>query len=119
MTINTAGVPLRMLDRKRLLTHLADLSSSEPECRARAALAATDLLHRKGLSWEALISGVVREDAGGDRSSDNWHAEALALLNRSDLTPDERSVLLKLSAWRAPGIEGLKRLRAIAERVGT
>ena len=118
MTINTAGVPLRMLDRRRLLAHLSDLGSSEPECRARAALAATDLLHRKGLSWESLIAGVTREDAGGGHSSDNWHMKVFALLDRCDLTADERSFLLKMSAWRAPGIEGLKRLRAIAERVG-
>ena len=59
----------------------------------------------KSLSHRAALFAAL---AGG--------ADVLALLNRPDLTPIDRAFLQKLAHWRAPGADGLHRLRAIAER---
>ena len=88
---------LRLTDCKTLLRHLARLGASDPEQRAEAALAASDLLRRKGVPWTALIP-IEREDEPiGD-----WPASATRLLDHPNLTTDERAYVKKVAAWRSP-----------------
>ena len=114
---DNAMTVLRQTDRRRLLSHLVKLGDENPDLRAQAALAATELLRRKGLTWGALVptgSGKV----GGDGLAHNWKEQAIELANHASLTAAERAFTLKLAGWRSPGADGLARLRAIAERVG-
>ncbi len=116
MPTDTAALPLRHTDRKRLLSHLVKLGAPDPGQRAAAALLATELLQRKGLSWAALVP-VGRDDDADDVPSD-WRAQALELAEHPALAPDERIYLLKIAGWRVPGAAALVQLREIAERVG-
>jgi len=116
MSTNVATLPLRMTDRKRLLSHLVKLGAPDPSQRAAAALQATELLQRKGLSWAAIVP-VGRDDDADDVPPD-WRAMALELAEHPALAPDERIYLLKIAGWRVPGAAALVRLREIAERVG-
>ena len=117
MSANTAATSLRQTDRKRLLGHLLKLSDGDPAQRAKAALAATELLQRKGLSWASLVPTGPGEASNGSLVRD-WKAQALDLANCADLTPAERAIVLKVAGWKSPGADGLERLREIAERVG-
>jgi hypothetical protein len=116
MSTNVATLPLRMTDRKRLLSHLIKLGAADPGQRAAAALQATELLQRKGLSWAALVP--VGRDDDADEAPPDWRAQALELAEHPALVPDERTYLLKIAGWRVPGAAALVRLREIAERVG-
>jgi len=116
MFTDPAATSLRMTDRKRLLGHLLKLGDENPEQRAKAALAATELLQRKGLSWAALVP--VGRDDDADEVPLDWRAQALELAEHPALAPDERVYLLKVAGWRVPGAAALVRLREIAERVG-
>ena len=116
MATNAAGTPLRLTDRKKLLAYLAALGAPEPEIRAGAALKADEMVKRKGLTWFALIPAAEQNDTVNETPPPGWRADVLALLNRPDLTPIDRAFLQKLAHWRAPGADGLHRLRAIAER---
>ncbi len=116
MFIETAAVRLRHTDRKRLLGHLLHLGDPSPERRAQAALDATGLLERKGLSWSALLPPGRAADTG--TVPHDWQRTALALSVHPGVTPNESVFLNKLSGWRAPGADGLARLRDIADRVG-
>ena len=117
MPTDVVALPLRMMDRKRLLSHLVKLGAPDPEQRAAAALQATELLQRKGLGWDALVP-VGPDDDGDDALPPDWRAQALELAEHPALAPDERTYLLKIAGWRVPGIAALVRLRAISERVG-
>jgi len=117
MPTDIAALPLRMTDRKRLLSHLVKLGAPDPEQRAAAALQATELLQRKGLSWEALVPVAPDDDAPAPAAPD-WRAHALELAEHPALAPDERIYLLKIAGWRVPGAAALVQLREIAERVG-
>jgi len=117
MSTNVATLPLRMTDRRRLLSHLVKLGAADPGQRAAAALQATELLQRKGLSWAALVP-VGPDDDGDDALPPDWRAQALELAEHPALAPDERIYLLKIAGWRVPGAAALVRLREIAERVG-
>ncbi len=117
MSTNVATLPLRMTDRKRLLSHLIKLGAADPGQRAAAALQATELLQRKGLGWDALVS-VGPDDDGGDAPPPDWRVQALELAEHPALAPDERTYLLKIAGWRVPGAAALVRLREVAERVG-
>lgn len=116
MPADPAAFPLRMTDRKRLLSHLVKLGAPDPGLRAAAALKATELLQRRGLSWAALVP-VGRDDDADDVPPD-WRALALELAEHPALAPDERVYVLKVAGWRVPGAAALVRLREIAERVG-
>ena len=48
----------------------------------------------------------------------DWRTQALVLAHHPVITGPERAFLLKLASWRAPGVEGLTRLREIAGRTG-
>jgi hypothetical protein len=117
MSTNVATLPLRMTDRKRLLSHLIKLGAADPGQRAAAALQAMELLQRKGLGWDALVS-VGPDDDGGDAPPPDWRVQALELAEHPALAPDERTYLLKIAGWRVPGAAALVRLREVAERVG-
>ena len=78
-------------------------------------MAATQLLEGKGISWDALVP-VDRAEPSAVTPPD-WRSVALDLATHPGITPTERSYVLKVSAWKAPGVEGLARLRAIAERL--
>ena len=117
MFTDSAMTSLRQTDRRRLLAHLVKLGDENPDQRAKAALAATELLRRKGLGWDALVpSGTGKGD--GDGFAHDWKSQAVELANHAALTPAERNYVMKVVGWRSPGAEGLVRLRAIAERVG-
>ncbi len=115
MPADPPAFPLRMTDRKRLLSHLIRLGAADPGQRAAAALQATELLQRRGLSWAALVP-VGRDDEAAGAPPD-WRAQALDLAEHPALAPDERIYLLKIAGWRVPGAAALVRLREIAERV--
>jgi len=116
MSTNVATLPLRMTDRKRLLSHLIKLGAADPGQRAAAALQATEMLQRKGLSWASLVP--VEHDDGNDDPPSDWRAQVLELAEHPALAPDERTYLLKIAGWRVPGAVALVRLREITERVG-
>jgi len=116
MPADPPAFPLRMTDRKRLLSHLVKLGAADPGQRAAAALQATELLQRKGLSWAALVP-VGHDDDAADVPPD-WRAQAVKLAEHPALAPDERTFLLKIAGWRVPGAAALVRLQEIAERVG-
>ena len=108
---------LRQTDRRRLLAHLVKLGDENPDLRAQAALAATELLQRKGLDWPALVP-TGSGKGGGNTLAHDWKEQAIELANHPDLTANDRAFALKLAGWRSPGADGLARLREIAERVG-
>ena len=112
-----AASSLRQTERRRLLSHLMKLGDADPEQRAKAALSATKLLQRRGLSWVAMVE-TAPDEVGKGSPAHGWKAQAIDLANRPDLTRDERAFLVKLAGWKSPGADGLVRLRAIAERVG-
>ena len=108
--------PLRPTDRKRLLSFLNALGSEDAGKRAKAALAASELIATKGVAWPSLIPGG---DLGAPiKAPDDWKRKARRLLEMDGLTMSERGTIEKLLGWRAPGTEGLFRLREIAARVG-
>ena len=107
---------LRQTDRKCLLRHLANLGASDPEQRAKAALAASELLQERGVSWAGLLQ--IDPDAGDDVPVFDWRAAAEQLAVRADLSRSDRAFALRLTKWKAPGAEGLARLREIVARVG-
>jgi hypothetical protein len=116
MQADEPGTPLRAKERKQLLANLHALGAPEPEARAEAALRVSALVARKGLSWEALFD--AGEPAPDTAPPDDWRARALDLLRHRGVTAAERIFLRKMTNWRAPGTDGLTRLREIAERVG-
>ena len=116
MPADIAALPLRHTDRKRLLGYLLKLGAADPGQRAAAALQATGLLQRKGLSWAAPVP--VGRDDDADEAPPDWRAQALKLAEHPGIAPDERTYLLKIAGWRVPGAAALVRLREIAERVG-
>ena len=116
MFTDTAMTSLRQTDRRRLLAFLVKLGHQDPEQRAQAALAATELLQRKGLGWDALVP-TGSGKGGGNGLAHDWKAQAVELANCPDLTPPERAFMLKLLGWKTPGADGLARMQAIAERV--
>jgi len=65
--------------------------SADPGQRAAAALQATELLQRKGLSWAALVP-VGRDD---DALPPDWRAQALELAEHPALAPDERTYTIR------------------------
>ncbi len=114
---DTLTTSLRTTDRRRLLSHLVKLGAPDPEQRAAAALQATELLQRKGLSWAALFP-VGQDDDKPTPAVADWRAQALGLAEHPNLAPNERRYVLKVVGWRVPGAAALVRLREIAERVG-
>jgi hypothetical protein len=48
----------------------------------------------------------------------DWRVQALDLLRHAGVTAADKAFLRKVTNWRAPGMDGLTRLRAIAERAG-
>ena len=108
---------LRQTDRKCLLRHLANLGATDPEQRAKAALAAFELLQERGVTWAGLLQ--IDPDAGDDDVPVfDWRAAAEQLTVRADLSRSDRAFALRLTKWKAPGAEGLARLREIVARVG-
>ena len=113
--MDQAGTPLRVKERKQLLADLEALGAPETETRAEAARRVAGLVARKGLSWAALLdAGEPAEEVAVPA---DWRAQALDLLRHPGTATHERAFLRRLSGWRAPGVDGLARLRAIAERV--
>ena len=106
------GTPLRMVERARL-RHLAALGAPDPGIRAEAAMKVAALVQRKGLDWPALIPAVEVGVTADVTPPPDWRAEVVALLARPDLDPVDRVFLHKLAGWRAPGADGLRRLREI------
>jgi len=116
MPTDVAALSLRMTDRRRLLGYLVKLGAPDPDQRAAAALQATELLQRKGLGWDALVS-VGPDDDGDDAPPPDWRVQALELAEHPALATDDRNYLLKVAGWRVPGAAALVRLREVAERV--
>ena len=108
--------PLRPTDRKRLLALLNALGSEDASKRAKAALDASELVSAKGVAWPSIIAGGA--PAGPSKAADDWKQKARCLLERDGLTMSERATIEKLLGWRAPGTEGLSRLREITGRIG-
>ena len=82
--------------RRRLLGHLEQLGVANPEQRAEAALAATQILRDQGLSWRSLLP------AGPNATAENaplpdWRNRAIALVHHADITAPERAYLLKMA----------------------
>ena len=100
------GAPLRMVERRQLLNHLATLAAPDSGTRADAALKVAELVARKGLSWPALIPAAETGDGDDVAPPADWRADVAALLARPDLGSADRAFLAKLSGWRAPGVEG-------------
>ena len=116
--MTTTATRLRAQERKRLLAHLDALAAPDPDERAEAARKAADLLARKGLSWAALIPKSDKAHGADREPPTDWRADVLALLTRPDLDPSDRAFLHKLAGWRAPGADGLRRLREAMARTG-
>lgn len=111
------GAPLRRTERRQLLAHLEALGAPDPDTRATAAQKAAELLLRKGLSWPVLIPSTLRSgEHHDDEPAIDWRRDILDLLSRPDIDPDDRAFLHKLAGWRAPGTDGLRRLRQIVGR---
>ena len=120
MPTAAATFSLRQTDRKRLLRHLVKLGASDPGDRADAALAVTTLLESKGIAWSSLVP-TARNDTtadDGDGRALDWRALAFRLSEHADLAPPDRAYALRLTKWRAPGCDGLNRLREMAGRLG-
>ncbi len=115
--MTATGTPLRARERKRLLDHLDALAAPDPADRAEAARKAADLLAKKGLAWAALIP-VHDRDHDDDEPTHDWRADLVATRARPDIDPSDRAFLHKLAGWRAPGADGLRRLRQIMARIG-
>ena len=103
---------LRPTDRKCLLRYLGKLGSPNPEQRAKAALAADNLLQDRGVSWAGLLG--IAAAADDDTPVFDWKAAAERLAVHADLSASDRAYALRLTKWRAPGTEGLARLREMA-----
>ena len=114
---DTAVTTLRLTDRKRLLHHMSKLSHVDPQQRADAALAATELLEAKGLSWSALVP-LDRTEVTGTAPGGNWQALALALTVHHGVSPSDQAYAHKVAGWKSPGVDGMARLRSIADQVG-
>jgi len=91
MPTDVAVLPLRMADRKRLLSYLVKLGAPDPGQRAAAALQATELLRQKGLSWTVLVP--VSRDDDDDVPLPDWRAQILKLAEHPALALDERTYL--------------------------
>ena len=107
---------LGQTDRKRLLALLIALGSQDAAKKAKAALDAAELVAAKGVGWPSLIPGG--EPVAPSKAPDDWKQKARRLLDDYSLTAAEAATMAKLLGWRAPGKEGLGRLRDIAARVG-
>ena len=108
---------LQITIRHKLLRHLERLGDADPERRAAAALAASQIMGQHGLEWHALLpAGSYATEAS--TPPPDWRTQALVLAHHPVITGPERAFLLKLASWRAPGVEGLTRLREIAGRTG-
>ena len=107
--------PLRPTDRKRLLAVLSGLASPDATKRAKAAIDASEMLAAKGVSWPSLIPQGA--PAAATEAPEDWKQKARQLLQHDGITAAETTTLKKLLGWRAPGTEGLSRLREIAARV--
>ena len=94
---DTAVTSLRLTDRKRLLRHLLKLGDPDPQQRAEAGLAATQLLQEKGVSWGALVP-VDRAEPRAVTAPPDWRSVALDLATHPGTTPTERSFALKVAA---------------------
>ena len=111
------GATLRETERRQLLAALATLGSPDPASRAEAALKVSNMMARKGLSWSTLLPATEAGNGGDSAPPPDWRAEVVALLARPDLDPVDRLFLHKMAGWRAPGADGVRRLREIGERV--
>ena len=115
MSLN--AVILRKSDRRDLVRALERLASPDPAERASAAARAVEMTKQCGATWSQLLAPAVPDDAADSRPS-AWPAPALALLERPDITDEDRIVLRRLAAWRAPGKAGWSMLREIQVRAG-
>ena len=110
---------LRHTDRKRLLRYLTKLGAPVARDRAAAARAADKLLQAKGIPWASLVPAGPNDAADdSDGPALDWRALAFQLSECADLSPSDRTYALKLTRWRAPGSDGLVRLREMARQVG-
>ena len=108
---------LQITVRHKLLRHLEQLADADPQQRASAALAVSQIMQRHGLEWRALLPAGSHATEASTPPAD-WRTQALVLAHHPAVTAADRALLLKIAGWRAPGSDGLARLREIAGRVG-
>ena len=101
--------------RRDLVRVLERLGSPDPAERADAALRATEMVQQCGSTWSGLLMPAVPDEAG-DASPNAWPAPAMALLELPSITAEDRAVLRRLSAWRAPGKQGMALVRETQAR---
>ena len=117
MTPDVAVTKLRVTVRHKLLRHLEQLADADPQQRAAAALAASQLMRQHGLEWRALLPAGSHATEASTPPPD-WRTQALVLAHHPAVTGSEQAFLFRLAGWRAPGSDGLARLREIAGRAG-
>lgn len=69
------------------------------------------------MSWEAVID--AGEPVDEPAAPPDWRVQALDLLRHPGLSAADPTFLRRVANWRAPGADGLARLREIGERVGS
>ena len=115
MTEEKDVAQLRLTDRVKLASSLSRLAACDPADRADAAQQATDFLRERGLTWRSLVPLTPEEPK--EAPLKDWRSLANVLLKSRGLGQADRAYLRKMLGWRAPGMEGMANLRAIAARV--
>ncbi len=117
MPTTTNELPLRKVDRDRLLRLLGHLANPDPGRRAQAALDAAELLRSKGRTWGSLVP-VEYGNAEPSSEPFDWRAVYGEMLGHPEVTLAEMAKIRKIRAWRAPGAAELEWLEDIGRRIG-
>ncbi len=117
MPTTTNELPLRKVDRDRLLRLLGHLANPDPGRRAQAALDAAELLRTKGRTWASLVPAEYG-NTEPDPEPFDWKLVYDEMLEHPDVTLGERARIRKIRAWRAPGAAELEWLEGIGRRIG-
>ena len=112
----TARLSMRSRLRCQLLGHLEQLGAADPERRAEAALAASEMMRQQGLEWRSLLPPA--EGVKAENTPPDWRSQVMVLAHHADTTAAEQAFLLKIAGWRAPGADGTAQIRAVAKRLG-
>ena len=116
-------ITLRLTERRDLVRALNRLASSDPAERDRGALRAAELVQRRGIDWDDLLSPcdpparARSHSPNGNAAETAWPAAAVQLLQDPNLTLEERQFLEKISGWRRPGRDGAAQVEAVARRL--
>lgn len=118
MPTTTNELPLRHVDRRRLLKLLDGLGDPDPARRAQSASDATDLLRSKGRTWTSLVPIEYDGHVEPEAEPFDWHDVSDELLGHPNVTDGEKAEIRKFRSWRAPGRAQMQRLEDIGRRVG-